>query len=168
MRDTARHCASLRCRLVISLHPRRSYTVASSSRTIRARKSFATRPAYRTHPIGWLPETGTIMPASQPRPVLPAVAMSAGSQGTIQSFPQFTRPLPALAITSSLVRDSHLAFTPLGAHLDHLLASQVLLHIALCIVALFTESGIILCALSHCHTASGITPCALHYDCSSV
>ena len=51
------HCTSLRCQLVISLYPHRLYTVASSSRTIKAYRFIATRPAssYWTHSVSWLP-----------------------------------------------------------------------------------------------------------------
>ena len=72
------HCTSLRCQLVISLYPWRPYTVASSSITTKARRFIATRPAsgYWTHSIGWLPETGMILPASQPRSVHSTVARS--------------------------------------------------------------------------------------------
>ena len=72
------HCTSLRCQLVISLYPCRSYTVASSSRTIKTCGFVATRPAsgYWTNSIGWLLETGMILPASQPCSVHSTVAIS--------------------------------------------------------------------------------------------
>ena len=171
----ARHCecATLRlfemsnCHL---LHPCRSYTVASSSRTIKACKSFATRPAYRTHLIGWLPETGMTLHASQSRSVRSAVAMSAGSQGTIQTLLRFTRLLSVLAIhllsCERFTSDFYILRCAPGS------PSGIAGTIAYCIAHHRTASvyreRYYPCALSYCNIASGITLCASHHDCSSV
>ena len=177
LRDTmnARHCECTTLRLFEMsnchlLHPCRSCTFASSSRTIKACKSFATRPAYRTHPLGWLPETGMILHASQSHSVRSAVAMSAGSQGTIQILLRFTRLLSVLVIhllsCARFASDFYILRCAPGS------SSGIAGTIAYCIVHRHTASvnreRHYPCALSHCHISSGIILCASHHDCSSV